>query len=48
MTDPKPHAHDDAADTPNQGVSSETPAEGADDLPAGDDGSPDAAKADPA
>lgn len=41
MTDPKPPAHDDAADTPNQGVSSQAPAEGADDLAAGDDGSPD-------
>ena len=41
--DPKAVAHDDAADAPNQGVSSEEPAEGADDAPAGDEGSPDEA-----
>lgn len=41
--DPKPHAHDDAADAPIQGVSAEEPAEGAEDAPAGDTDSPDAA-----
>ena len=49
MTDePKPVAHDDAVDPANQGVSSEAPAEGADDAPAGGPGSPDGGAADSA
>jgi len=45
MTDPEPvqHPHDEAADQPdatNRGVSSQEPAEGADDAPAGGEGSP--------
>ncbi|MEH3037562.1 MAG: hypothetical protein PGN23_13915 [Sphingomonas adhaesiva] len=40
--DPDPRtAPDDDEDATNAGVSSEAPAEGADDTPAGDDGSPD-------
>ncbi len=39
--DPDPRtAPDDDEDATNQGVSSEAPAEGADDAPSGDDGSP--------
>lgn len=48
MTDPDPRTapddrEDALVDAPNQGVSSEEPAEGADDAPAGDTGSPDEA-----
>lgn len=39
--EPKAAQHDDAADAPNKGVSSEEPAEGSDDAPAGGEGSPD-------
>ncbi|WP_258044294.1 hypothetical protein [Sphingomonas citricola] len=44
MTDPNQpsHEHDDQ-DATNQGASSTEPAEGADDAPGGDDGSPAAA-----
>lgn len=40
--DPDPRtAPDDDEDATNSGVSSDAPAEGADDAPAGDEGSPD-------
>ncbi len=43
MTDPEhDDALDSAADAPNQGRSTEEPAEGADDAPGGGEGSPDA------
>ena len=44
MTDPErtsPHADDAQPDATNQGVSTEAPAEGADDAPPGGEGSPD-------
>jgi hypothetical protein len=45
MTDPQ--FHDDAQeDATNQGVSTQDPAEGGDDAPAGGDGSPDPATPD--
>ena len=41
-TDPDPRtAPEDNEDATNQGVSAQEPAEGSDDLPAGDAGSPD-------
>lgn len=43
-TQPPQHDDDDAT---NQGVSADDPAEGADDAPAGDRGSPDDAEPDP-
>ncbi len=39
--DPRTAPDDDEDATLNQGVSTDAPAEGADDTPAGDDGSPD-------
>lgn len=47
MPDPDPRTEpddlEDATPAPNSGISSEEPAEGATDAPAGDSGSPDAA-----
>jgi hypothetical protein len=42
LTEPDPRtAADDDEDATNQGISTTEPAEGGDDAPAGDDGSPD-------
>ena len=45
MTDPEKKSADESAgeDAPNSGVSSQAPAEGRDDTPGGDEGSPDRA-----
>jgi hypothetical protein len=41
-TTPETPGHDDQDDATNSGVSTTEPAEGGDDAPAGDEGSPDA------